>query len=112
MIDNREDRGHGHSTQKPIECMLRPIKCNSKEGDVVYDPFVGSGTTIIAAEVSHRRCYAMDLDPHYCTVAIERWQNWTGQQATLASNSQPYADVMRERAKAEAELTAAAGLSQ
>ena len=54
----------------------------------------------------------MDLDPHYCAVAIERWQNWTGQQATLASNSQPYADVMRERAKAEAELTAAAGLSQ
>ena len=112
MIDNREDRGHGHSTQKPIECMLRPIKHNSKEGDVVYDPFVGSGTTIIAADVSHRRCYAMDLDPHYCAVAIERWQNWTGQQATLASTSQPYADVMRERAKADAELTAAAGLSQ
>jgi DNA modification methylase len=97
MIDNREDRGHGHSTQKPIECMLRPIKHNSKAGDVVYDPFVGSGTTIIAAEDSHRRCYAMDIDPQYCASAIERWQNYTGQQAALATTGRSYADVMRDR---------------
>jgi DNA modification methylase len=96
-IDNREDRGHGHSTQKPVECMLRPIQHNSKEGDAVYDPFVGSGTTIVAAEVSHRRCYAMELDPHYCAVAIERWQNWAGRDAVLGVTGEPYSKVMRER---------------
>jgi DNA modification methylase len=98
-IDNRDDRGHGHSTQKPVECMLRAIQNNSRENDAVYDPFLGSGTTIIAAEVGHRKCYAMDIDPQYCAIAIERWQNWTGQQATLASTGQTYADVMRDRRK-------------
>jgi DNA modification methylase len=77
--------------------MLRPIQNSSREGDAVYDPFVGSGTTIIAAELSHRRCFAMDIDPGYCAIAIERWQNLTGQQATLAATGKSYADLMRER---------------
>jgi hypothetical protein len=98
-VDNREDRGHGHSTQKPIECMLLPMEHNSAEGDAVYDPFVGSGTTIIAAEECGRQCYAMDIDPGYCATAIERWQNWTAQQATLASTGQSYAEVMQERCR-------------
>jgi len=98
-VENREDRGHGHSTQKPIECMLKPMEHNSAEGDAVYDPFVGSGTTIIAAEECGRRCYAMDIAPDYCAKAIERWQNWTDQQATLASTGQSYAEVMQERCR-------------
>jgi DNA modification methylase len=111
-IDNREDRGHGHSTQKPVECMLRPIEHNSKEGDLVYDPFVGSGTTIIAAEMSGRRCYAMDIDPNYCAIAIERWQNLTGQQATLATTAKSYTDVMRDRLNEVAESAASGGVSR
>ncbi len=67
-----------HSTQKPVECMARPLR--NHEGDV-YDPFVGSGTTIIAAEQTGRRCFAMDIDPVYVQMAIERWQNFTGRQA-------------------------------
>ena len=97
MFDDPKDRGQGHSTQKPINYTLWPIEDNSAPGDGVYDPFVGSGTTIIAAEESGRRCYAMEIDPGYCAVAIERWQSATGQQAYLASTGQTYADVMCER---------------
>jgi DNA modification methylase len=71
----------GHSTQKPIECMLRPILNNSAEGECVYDPFGGSGTTLIAAEKSNRNCLMMELSPHYCDVIIERWEKLTGQKA-------------------------------
>ena len=68
----------GHSTQKPLECMERPISYH--EGDV-YDPFVGSGTTIIAAERLGRRCYAMEIEPRYCDVTIKRWEDYTGEKA-------------------------------
>jgi DNA modification methylase len=73
----------GHSTQKPVECMRRPIENNSKAGETVYDPFVGSGSTIIAAEMTGRRCYAIEISPAYCDVAILRWQDFTGEKATL-----------------------------
>jgi len=76
----------GHSTQKPVECMKRPIENNSSPGQAVYDPFSGSGTTIIAAEQTGRRCYAMELSPQYVDVAIKRWQDFTGGKAVLESN--------------------------
>jgi DNA modification methylase len=69
------DEWTDHSTQKPVECMARPLRNHA--GDV-YDPFLGSGTTIIAAEQLGRRCYAMDIDPRYVAVAIERWEKFTG----------------------------------
>ena len=71
----------GHSTQKPIECMRRPILNNSMIGDIVYDPFIGSGTTIIAAETTERICYAMDIDPICCEITIKRWEDFTGGEA-------------------------------
>lgn len=74
----------GHSTQKPVECMKRPIENNSQPGDAVYEPFSGSGTTIIAAEMTGRRCFAMELDPLYVDMAIIRWQNFTGKKAVHA----------------------------
>lgn len=64
-----------HSTQKPVECMARPIRNNSKRGQSVYDPFCGSGTTIIASELEGRVCYAVELEPNYCDVIVERFQN-------------------------------------
>ena len=81
-IPAREDCGHGHGTQKPIECMERPLR--NHMGDV-YDPFVGSGTTIIAAERMGRSCYAMELDPRYCDVAVARWEKYTGKVAERVS---------------------------
>ena len=77
-IDKPQKSETGHSTQKPIECMERPIRNHS--GDV-YDPFVGSGTTIIAAERQRRRCFAIEIDPGYCDVTIRRWEDHTGLKA-------------------------------
>lgn len=70
-----EDERTNHSTQKPLECMARPIRNNSEKGDWVYDPFLGSGTTLIAAEQLGRRCIGIELDPAYCDVIVQRWLN-------------------------------------
>ena len=61
--------------------MRRPIINNSRVGDHVYDPFLGSGTTIIAAEMTGRICHALEISPAYCDVAVTRWENLTGQKA-------------------------------
>jgi DNA modification methylase len=71
----------GHSTQKPIEAMRRPIINNSAPGDGVYEPFSGSGTTLIACEMEARRRFAMELSPAYVDVAVTRWEQFTGQKA-------------------------------
>lgn len=67
------DERTSHSTQKPLECMSKPIRNNSKEGDWVYDPFLGSGTTLIAAEQLGRKCIGIELSCAYCDVIVNRW---------------------------------------
>lgn len=71
-IKAREDEGHGHGTQKPLECMERPILNNSTFGQIVADPFLGSGTTMVAGQRTGRVVYAMDFEPAYVAVALER----------------------------------------
>ncbi len=71
----------GHSTQKPVECMKRPIENNSSPGQAVYEPFSGSGTTIIAAEMTGRVAHAIELNPAYVDVAVKRWEDFTGEVA-------------------------------
>lgn len=73
----------GHSTQKPVEAMRRPMVNNSSEGDFVYDPFMGSGTSLIAAELIGRRSIGIEIDPAYVDVAVLRWQQHTGEEAIL-----------------------------
>lgn len=93
----------GHGTQKPVDCMKRPIENNSSPGQAVYEPFSGSGTTIIAAEMTGRHCYAMELNPPYVDVAVKRWQDFTGQKAVLESNGRTFDEITAERnAKAAA----------
>jgi DNA modification methylase len=87
----------GHSTQKPIECMKRPIENNSSPGQAVYEPFSGSGTTIIAAEMTGRACYAIELNPAYVDVAVTRWQDFTGQTAALEGDGRTFAELQDER---------------
>lgn len=82
-----EDAGTGHGTQKPVECMARPIRNNSDKGDRVYEPFSGSGTTIMAAHLNGRICHAVELNPAYVDVAVERWQTYTGETAFHASGA-------------------------
>lgn len=67
-----------HGTQKPVECMARPIRNHGGAADAVYDPFLGSGTTIMAAQQLERPCYGLELDPGYCDVIVARWEKLTG----------------------------------
>jgi DNA modification methylase len=78
---NPDDERSGHSTQKPLDCMLKPIINSSKKGENIYDPFGGSGTTLIACERANRKCFMMELDENYCSVIIERWERLTGKKA-------------------------------
>lgn len=80
-IDKPMKSETGHSTQKPVECMRRPIVNNSSPGQAVYDPFLGSGTTVIAAEKEGRHCYGLELEPKYVDVIIARWEQYTGEKA-------------------------------
>jgi DNA modification methylase len=87
----------GHSTQKPVECMKRPIENNSSPGQAVYDPFVGSGTTIIAAEMTGRACHAIEISPAYVDVAVTRWQTFAGKEAILEATAETFAEAKATR---------------
>ena len=78
--DEREHTG-GHATPKPIALCSRAIKSSSREEETILDVFGGSGSTLIACEQLNRKCYMVELDPHYCDVIIQRWENLTGKKA-------------------------------
>jgi DNA modification methylase len=86
-----------HGTQKPVECMRRPMLNNSSPGEPVYEPFLGSGTTLIAAETAGRVCFAIELDPLYVDVAVRRWQSFTGRHATLLCSGMVFEQVATQR---------------
>lgn len=96
-IDKQPKNMSGHSTEKPVECMLRPIENNSSPGQVVYDPFVGSGTTIIAAEMGTRVCIAIELKPAFVDVCVKRWQTYAMQTATLEETGKTFEEMALER---------------
>ena len=97
QIDKPRKSETGHSTQKPVECMKRPIENNSTPGQAVYEPFSGSGTTIIAAEMTGRQCLAIELAPEYVDVAVKRWQAFTGKEATLDGTDRTFNEMQEER---------------
>jgi len=78
----------GHPTQKPVSLIERAI--NNHESELLYEPFCGSGSTLIACEKTNRKCYGMELDEKYCDVIINRWQNYTGKEATLELTGETY----------------------
>ncbi|WP_372624741.1 site-specific DNA-methyltransferase [Falsiroseomonas sp.] len=86
-----------HGTQKPVACMRRPLENNSSPGQAVYEPFSGSGTTLIAAEMSGRACHAVELSPAYVDVAVSRWKAFTGEKAALDGSGRSFAEVAAER---------------
>jgi len=86
-----------HPTQKPVELVEKAIKNSSKGQDVVIDVFGGSGSTLIACEKTARDCRMMELDPKYCDVIIKRWQEFTGQHATLETTEKTFAETEGER---------------
>jgi DNA modification methylase len=89
--------GNEHPTEKPVELFVRPIKKHTKPGDVVFEPFSGSGSQLIAAERTGRRCRAIEISPPFVDVAIRRWQKATGQVATLDGDGRTFAEIVAER---------------
>jgi DNA modification methylase len=77
--------------------MRRPIPNNSSPGQAVYEPFCGSGTSVIAAETTGRACLAMELDPAYVDVIVTRWQGFTGAAAVLDGDGRSFAEIGQER---------------
>ena len=90
----------GHGTEKPVDCMRRPIENNSSPGQAVYEPFNGSGTTIIAAEMTGRLCHAIELNPAYVDVAVTRWQDFTGSAAVHEETGATFAVIGAQRVAA------------
>jgi len=78
---------HGHSTPKPVAMMARVMQSSLPKEGLCFEPFAGSGTTLIAAEQTKRRCYTIELNPEYCDVILQRWENLTGQKAELVNDS-------------------------
>ena len=83
IMGGSDEEKYDHPTQKPVDLMRRPILNHIKRGELVYEPFLGSGTTLAAAELTERVCCGMELDPKYVDVVVQRWQTLVGQEATL-----------------------------
>jgi DNA modification methylase len=89
IMGGSDEEKYDHPTQKPIDLMRRPILNHTKRGEIVYEPFLGSGATLAAAELTERVCYGVELDPKYCDVVIQRWQTLTNLQATYSMAMAP-----------------------
>jgi DNA modification methylase len=100
-----ENAQTGHGTQKPVELIRRPILNHTKNGELIYDPFLGSGTTVIAAETTGRIAFGIDIDPAYVDVSIRRWENFTGRKAILEQTGQTFDEVAEFRRTQRAKQT-------
>lgn len=96
-IEKPQKSETGHGTQKPVEAMARPIRNNSAPGDHIYEPFSGSGTTIIAAQMNKRVCHAVELMPAYVDVACTRFAAFTGVAPVLVETGETFEEVKARR---------------
>jgi DNA modification methylase len=97
IMGGSEEEKFDHPTQKPVELMRRPILNHTKHGDIVYEPFLGSGTTLAAAESTKRVCYGLEVDPKYVDVVVRRWQQLSGQLATLEGDGRTFDQMVELR---------------
>lgn len=97
IMGGSDEEKFDHPTQKPMQLMRRPILNHTKRGELVYDPFLGSGTTLIAAELTDRDCCGLELDPKYVDVIIGRWQQVTGKHAVLEGPGASFQEVAAQR---------------
>ena len=97
IMGGSDETKFDHPTQKPLDLMRRPILNHTKGGALVYDPFLGSGTTLAAAEVTGRVCCGLEIDPKYADVVVERWQQLSGHPATLEGDGRTFDFLAGER---------------
>jgi DNA modification methylase len=102
IMGGSDEEKYDHPTQKPVELMRRPILNHLRRGELVYDPFLGSGTTLAAAELNERVCYGMELDPKYADVVVQRWQSLSNKSATLDGEGRTFDQIAQERQKESA----------
>jgi DNA modification methylase len=93
----REEALAMHPTVKPVAMVMDAMMDCSNRGSIVLDPFAGSGTTMIAAERTKRRCRLIEIDPVYCDVIVQRWQKFTGKTARLAETNESFEEVKIRR---------------
>src|SRR6185312_288132 len=97
IMGGSDEEKFDHPTQKPVELMRRPILNHIKRGEIVYEPFLGSGTTLAAAELTERVCYGIELDPKYVDVVVQRWQTLSGKKAKLEGDGRTFEEIAEER---------------
>jgi DNA methylase/ParB-like nuclease family protein len=95
---SKNEPATGHGAQKPIELMRRPILNNTRRGEIVYDPFLGSGTTLVAAQLTDRICYGLEIDPRYVDLIVRRWQQLTGHRGLLEPDGRCFDEIAESRA--------------
>ena len=99
IMGGSDEEKYDHPTQKPIELMRRPILNHTRRDELVYDPFLGSGTTLAAAELTNRTCYGLELDPKYVDVTVRRWQELSGKKATLDRDGRTFDEIAELESK-------------
>ncbi len=99
IMGGSKEEKFDHPTQKPVELMRRPILNHTKRGELIYDPFLGSGTTLAASQATDRVCYGIELDPKYVDVTVLRWQTQSGKKATLDGDGRTFDEITQERLK-------------
>jgi DNA modification methylase len=97
IMGGSDEEKYDHPTQKPVDLMRRPILNHIKRGELVYEPFLGSGTTLAAAELTERVCCGMELDPKYVDVIVQRWQTLSGKKAKLDGDGRTFEQITEER---------------
>jgi len=97
IMGGSDEEKFDHPTQKPVELMRRPILNHLQRGELVYEPFLGSGTTLAAAELTQRVCYGVELDPKYVDVVVQRWQTLSGKQAVLDGDGRTFEEIKAQR---------------
>jgi DNA modification methylase len=97
IMGGSDEEKYDHPTQKPVDLMRRPLLNHTKRGEACYDPFLGSGTTLAAAEITERVCWGIELDEKYVDVVVKRFQSLTGAKATLDGDGRTFEEIAEER---------------
>jgi DNA modification methylase len=99
IMGGSDEEKFDHPTQEPVELMRRPILNHTKRGELIYEPFLGSDTTLAAAELAERTCCGMELDPKYVDGIVPRCQGLSGKQAKLDGDGRTFEELAEERRK-------------